>query len=285
MIELRKQIERDHYNKAVRRIIESKKIDWRYGAERNPLIWRSQFYLAENKIKEIIDEKIKLNRTVRFLDYGCGTGIFSILPAKLGAKVYGIDISEESIKFAKELAKHHGVEEKISFCIMDCEKMNFPNDFFDIVFNCGTLSCLNKEKAFSEIARVLKEDGVFISLDTLGHNPFLNLKRKINFIRGKRTEQTYRNVLKMKDIEMAKKYFEKREIHFFYLLTPFLFFFQRIPGFKYILSFFETIDKILLKISFLRKYAFRVVFIFSQPKKLIKLLNSDKIFKDDKEDL
>ena len=34
----------------------------------------------------------------RVLDYGCGTGVHSIFPAKYGAKVYGIDISEKSLR-------------------------------------------------------------------------------------------------------------------------------------------------------------------------------------------
>lgn len=263
----RKQIEKEHYNKAVKRKLGAKERVWQYGSAVSDLIWRSQFYFAEKIIKEIIVEKVKKNKSVRFLDYGCGTGIYSILPAKEGAEVHGIDISEESIKLARELAGYYNVEKKTSFSVMDCEETSFSDNFFDIIFNCGSLSCLDKKKAYSEIRRLLKKDGFFISLDTLGHNPFLNLNRKINFMRGRRTEQTFKNVLKMKDIKMAEDYFNKRDLYFFYFFTPFLISLRKFSGFKYILSVFETIDRVLLKIPFLKKYAFRVMFVFSEPRK------------------
>lgn len=267
-MELRKQIEKEHYNKVVKNKLEKpKKKGRQFGLKTNELIWQSQFYLVEEKIKQIVRERRDAGLIVRFLDYGCGTGIYSILPAKEGAEVRGIDISEESIDYAKRLARENKVEEKTSFLLMDCEETDFSDNFFDIVFNCGSLSCLDRKKAFLEISRILKKDGFFISLDTLGHNPFLNLNRKMNFKKGRRTKQTFQNVLKMEDIEITKDYFEKREIHFYYFLTPALIFFQKLPGFKYFLFVFETIDKVFLKIPFLKKYAFRVIFIFSNPKK------------------
>lgn len=200
------------------------------------------------------------------MDYGCGMGVHSIFPAKCGAKVYGIDISEKLLEIAKEWAKRERIEERTEFLRMDCERTEFPDNFFDIVFNCGTLACLDRKKAYPEVARVLKPDGYFISIDTLGHNPLLNLNRKIKLVRGLKTQHTVSNILKMSDVEAAKQYFKKTEMHFYHLFDLAAVPFQKFLGCG-IIDFLERVDKILLKIPFLRKYSFKVIFIFAEPKK------------------
>jgi len=150
---------------------------------------------------------------------------------------------------------------------MDCERLEFPDNFFDIVFNCGTLSCIDRNKGYLEIVRTLKPDGYFISIDTLGHNPLLNLNRKIKLKRKLRTQQAFSHILKMEDIGIAKKYFKNTETYFFNLVTLLRIPFQRLPRFNSIEKFLEMLDLFLLNKTFLRKYAFKVVFIFSEPKK------------------
>ncbi|MBC7073988.1 class I SAM-dependent methyltransferase [Candidatus Parcubacteria bacterium] len=264
-MELRKKIEQEHYDKQAEKIIESryKNFNWESGSKAFGPIFCYPLRFLERKIKKIIDEKGR----IKFLDYGCGTGINSIYPAKLGAEVYGIDISEKSLIIAKERARRENLEGKIKFLIMDCENLQFDDNFFDIVFNCGTLSCLNKEKAYSEIVRVLKPDGYFLSVDTLGHNPLGNLSRKIKFKKGIRTRQTFENILKMKDIELAKQYFKKTEVYFFIFFTLLAVPLQKLPGFKILLRVLNFLDNLVLKFPFFQKYAFKVVFVFSQPKK------------------
>ncbi|WP_409199566.1 METTL5 family protein [Methanobrevibacter sp. DSM 116169] len=61
------------------------------------------------------------------MDFGCGTGIFSIASSLLGAnKIYGIDIDEESIEIASETAKRKNIE-NIEFIHSDISEV--PNDF------------------------------------------------------------------------------------------------------------------------------------------------------------
>ena len=203
----------------------------------------------------------------KLLDYGCGNGVHSIFPAKCGAEVIGIDLSESSLKIAKERAKKEGVEDKIRFLAMDCEKMEFPANYFDIIFDGGTFSSLDFKKAIPELARVLKPEGFLLGIETFGHNPFTNLKRQINKIRGKRTSWAAEHIFNQKDLEKAKEYFSKIEVHYFHLISWLAFPFLSLPGGKILLNFLEIIDRGLFKIPFLKKYAFKVVFVFSQPKK------------------
>lgn len=136
MLEERKQKEKNHYNKQAEEIIKKNytNFDWCYGAKKYELILGIPFRFTEEKTKEIIGKKIKKGKITHLLDYDCGNGIHSIFPVKWGAKVYGIDISQKSIEIAKEWARRENVEKQTTFLVMDCEKLEFPNDFFYIIF-------------------------------------------------------------------------------------------------------------------------------------------------------
>lgn len=202
------------------------------------------------------------------LDYGCGNGIHSIFLAKSGAKkVIGIDLSEKSLVIAKERARKEGIEDKIEFIKMDCEKMEFPENSFDIIFDGGTFSSLDLKKAIPELARVLKPKGFLIGIETFGHNPFTNLKRKLNKLTGKRTEWAAEHIFCQKDLKEEEKYFGKIDVYYFHIVSFLAIPFLKIPGGKVLSGVMETIDRILFLTPFLRKYAFKVVFVFFNPKK------------------
>lgn len=221
----------------------------------------TSFKFCYHWLKENCKDKI-------ILDYGCGNGIHSTFPAKMGAKkVIGIDLSEKSLEIARERAKRKGLEGKVEFLKMDCEKMEFPDNFFDIIFDGGTFSSLDLQKTYPELVRVLKSDGYLIGIETFGHNPFTNLKRKINKILGKRTGWAESHIFQLKDLEEAKKYFGKIETYFFHIISFLAFPFLNLPGSEVLLKLLEVLDKLLLNLSFSRKYSFKVVFIFSLPKK------------------
>ncbi len=202
------------------------------------------------------------------LDYGCGNGVHSLFPVKAGAKkVIGIDLSEKSLAICRKKAEREGIGEKLEFLKMDCEKMDFPDNSFDIILDGGTFSSLDLNLVYPELVRVLKPEGMVIGIETFGHNPLTNLKRKINKKTGKRTEWAERHIFQMKDLKRAEDYFGEVESYFFHLISWIIFPFLNLPGAKIFLEIGEIKDRILLKIPFLRKYAFKVVFIFSKPKK------------------
>src|SRR3989344_3529774 len=135
------------------------------------------------------------------LDYGCGNGVHSFAPINFGAKkVIAIDLSEKSLEIARERAKKEGVGDKVEFILMDCEKMDFPAHYFDIILDGGAFSSLDLKKALPELARVLKPEGLLIGIETFGHNPLTNFKRKLNKITGKRTAWATEHILHTKDL-------------------------------------------------------------------------------------
>ncbi len=257
-MEERKQREVEYYDRQAQKWLQEKRVgDFEIF---EPLVLGSYKFLYR------LLENYCQNKVV--LDYGCGNGIHSVHLAKMGAKkVIGIDLSEKSLEIARERVKRAGLVDKIEFLKMDCEKMEFPYNSFDIIFDGGTFSSLDLKQAYPELARVLKPDGFLIGIETFGHNPFTNLKRKINKLTGKRTSWATEHILKMKDFKGAEEHFSKVEIYYFHLISWLAFPFLRFKGAKAFLRVLESLDKILLKLLFLKKYAFKIVFILSQPRK------------------
>lgn len=253
-MEERKQKEIEYYDKRAKMRISSE--DFR---DFDPLLLGSFRYCYDWL------EKNSKGRMV--LDYGCGKGFHSIFPARNGAIVVGIDLSEKALEIAGERAQKNGLEEKIRFLKMDCEKTEFKDNSFDIIFDGGTFSSLDLSKALPELARILKPDGFLLGIETFGHNPITNLKRGLNRIVGKRTSWAASHIFRDEDFEKVKNYFNNVEAYYFHPISWIVFPFLKLASMKPVLGIFEKIDKIILRLPFLRKYSFKVVFILSLPKK------------------
>jgi len=225
-----------------------------------------KFYSITRKSENFINDYIvKKYKGKKILDYGCGDGIFSVSAAKNGIEVVGIDISEAAIKNSKDLAKKEGVVNKTSFFVMDVEKTSFPNNYFDGIICSAVLHHLDIEKAFREMIRILKLDGSVICNEPLSHNPVFQLYRKLT--PHLRTEWEIHHILSKKEINLAKKYFGKIENKFFYLLTLLAVPFRNLPFFNFILTILEKIDSAILKLPFIKWWAWQIIFILSEPKK------------------
>lgn len=201
------------------------------------------------------------------LDWGCGNGVHTVPIVAMGAKkVVGIDLSEKLLDMARTKSTVAGLDGKTQFLKMDCEKTDFLKNEFDVIFDGGTFSSIDIKKAFPELARILKSDGVLIGIETFGHNPLANLNRSRNVKSGKRTAWAAAHIFNNEGIELAKKYFATVEIEYFHLFSWLLIPLINRPWGKKLFDFVEIFDRQFLKIPFLKKYAFKVVFEFSQPK-------------------
>ena len=255
----RKKEEISHYEKLSERWIKKKnKNNWDKDIENYNINMLLSYNFCKNWLKQNITSNMKI------LDYGCGHGMHSILLAKLGAKVYGIDLSNKSLQIAKKRAEQEKINHKIKFIKGDCEKTEFPDNYFDIIWDGGTFSSLNIKKAFPELNRILKSNGKLIGIETFGHNPLINIKRWLNKKRGIRTKWAVEHIIKDKDLKFDKKNFNIEKISYFHLLAMFLFPFRNFLIGKKIFKFLDKIDYILLKNNWIKKYAFKIVFIFSK---------------------
>ena len=262
-MEPRKQKEREFHN---RRVEASQKDESIY----QRLTSNKKFYSITRKSRDFIHQWILQRcKNKRVLDYCCGIGNFTCSIAKNSAQTVGIDISEMSIKTCRQRAIDEKVDQKVSFLVMDAENLEFGNGSFDIIVCMGVLHHLDIQKAYAELARVLKPSGEIICAEPLAYNPLIQLYRKMT--PHLRTEWEAEHILTRSSIKSAKKYFGKVETRFFHLAALAAVPFRNLPVFNFILSILEAIDSILLKIPILKWQAWQIVFILSQPK-----LHSDK---------
>ena len=101
------------------------------------------------------------------LDFGCGAGRDSMVLAKYGAKVCGIDIIQDNLDHAEKLCKKNGV--KVEFkLVQEKDDIPYPDNFFDGIVCNGVLHHINHaEEIVNEFFRVLKPGGmIYIMLYT-----------------------------------------------------------------------------------------------------------------------
>ncbi len=151
---------------------------------------------------------------------------------------------------------------------MDCEKTDFENNKFDLVFDYGTFSSIDITKALSEIIRFLKASGSLIAIETYGHNPLMNIKRKINVLLGKRTAWAAQHIMRKKDWEFVSQHFESCKIKYFGAISYFFLPVVKICPEKFrdkLLNNIYIFDKYISNIMLFRKFAFKTVVILSNP--------------------
>lgn len=119
--------------------------------------------IAKRWMKEI-EKQIPAGRRLKILDVGCGAGFFSILLAKEGHEVFGIDLTPEMIENAIQLAEEENAD--CCFQVMDAENPMFADETFDVVISRNlTWTLPNAEHAYGEWVRVLKTGGVLLNFD------------------------------------------------------------------------------------------------------------------------
>jgi phosphatidylethanolamine/phosphatidyl-N-methylethanolamine N-methyltransferase len=100
----------------------------------------------------------------RVLEVGVGTGISLPLYAP-HVRIFGTDISEAMLKKAKRRVADLRLKNIEGLAVMDAEKLEFPDDSFDVVMAQYVVTAVpNPEAALDEFARVLRVGGELIIL-------------------------------------------------------------------------------------------------------------------------
>ena len=226
-----------------------------------------KFYSIFRSNEEFV-EKFVANRTAgnRILDYCCGYGGTARKLAKAGAEAYGIDISPVSIQRAVALAEQEGLPDSVKFLVMDAEATEFPDSFFDTVLINGVLHHLDLPKAYRELARIVKPDGIVIATEALRHNMAIHLYRRLT--PHLRTAWEAEHILGKREIFAATRYFNRVEVlKFFHLATLLALPFRSSGLFEPMRRTLGALDSMLLRIPVLKWQAWVGVFMLSAPHK------------------
>lgn len=104
------------------------------------------------------------------LDAGCSHGVYSIMLGEAGCDVLGIDINEVEIERAKRWAKEKRLDNKIRFRVEDIQRIDAPDNAFDVVVCSEVLEHLDEpDRGAKELFRVLKPGAkAIISMPNMG---------------------------------------------------------------------------------------------------------------------
>lgn len=110
------------------------------------------------------------------LDLQCGSGEGALTFARRGAKVTGVDISEERLEHARRKARRAGI--KAVYIRANVVKLPLRSASFDVVHTGGGVTAWipDIERWASEIGRVLKPGGRFVWWD--GHPMLYCLRQR-----------------------------------------------------------------------------------------------------------
>ena len=125
-------------------------------------------FIKNNASRIICNEKTetKFLEGIECIDIGCGGGILSERLSRLGAKVTGIDASENSINVAKEHSFKSRLE--INYKCITTSKMlkDKKNKFlnkFDIVIASEVIEHVNERKIFlSDVSKLCRSGGLVV---------------------------------------------------------------------------------------------------------------------------
>jgi O-antigen biosynthesis protein len=122
-----------------------------------------RYYMAAEYVKDKI-----------VLDIACGAGYGSHFLSNYAKEVVGMDISEESIEYAKT----NFLNDNLSFHLGSVTEIPVMDKSADIIASFETIEHIDEpsqHRAMSEFLRILKEDGILFistpSMDAPDHNP------------------------------------------------------------------------------------------------------------------
>jgi ubiquinone/menaquinone biosynthesis C-methylase UbiE len=123
---------------------------------------------AHETFRERILELVAPQNGEHLLDAGCGTGLTALRIAERypACTVHGIDISQKMIAAARQDAEKQGL--KVEFRVGSITTLPYPDAAFDAVITnimFHHLNLLEKRQAVSEVARVLRPGGRYISAE------------------------------------------------------------------------------------------------------------------------
>ncbi|NQV20338.1 MAG: methyltransferase domain-containing protein [Rhodospirillales bacterium] len=131
-----------------------------------------EFHVRGREATTEVAALVKLKKTDRVLDVGCGIGGPSRhLATEYGCHVTGLDLTEEYCQVAEILAGLTGLEDKLTYRHGNALDLPFEDASFDVVWTQhASMNISDRPKLYAEMHRVLKPGGKLAIYDVIGGN-------------------------------------------------------------------------------------------------------------------
>ena len=161
----------DHSTDLEEKILQALEKD---GKDINNLVWTDlngldEFHLRKREATVEMASLLNLQPSTKVLDAGSGLGGPSrYLASEYGCHINGIDLSGAFCDVARSFARRFGFEDRLSYQQGSVLDLPFADDSFDVTWTQHvSMNIENKTGFFTELARVLKPDGMLACYDII----------------------------------------------------------------------------------------------------------------------
>lgn len=113
------------------------------------------------------------------LDFGCGDGENSVLLARRGARVLGMDISGALVEVARRRLAVNGITSGVEFFVSSAHNIALADESVDVVFGMAILHHLDLGRAAREVRRVLRNGGRAIFREPVRNSKLAAFARRL----------------------------------------------------------------------------------------------------------
>jgi ubiquinone/menaquinone biosynthesis C-methylase UbiE len=152
-------------------------------------------------------KRIGATRANTILDAGCGYCYHTVRLARSGAKITAVDFSSSALEAARNNISRAGIAEQVTLQQANLTSLPFPDASFDFVVSNGVLMHIPElESALSELARVLKPNGILVLNENNADSLDVRFReRLIGFIKTALARNSDQTVLTPRGTETWKK--------------------------------------------------------------------------------
>tara|TARA_B100000902_G_C27208281_1_gene862879 strand:- start:449 stop:1201 length:753 start_codon:yes stop_codon:yes gene_type:complete len=244
-----KEIEKNRYNSRASKVSNSIQT---FSIKSIPKFLRKPYEIYHKRLKQ------NINKNTYVLELAAGMGEHTQTLVNTGANITITDISEESLK---NIQKAYG--NKLKTKVADIENLPFRDESFNLVCCAGSLSYGSHSKVRDEVYRVLKNDGIFICVDSLDNNIIYRLNRYFNYLRGKRSKSVTKRAPSLNLLKLYEEKFNCEKIDFFGAITWLKPILSPIIGINSFSKFSNWFDQFFN----IKKSAFKFVMVLIKSKK------------------
>ena len=190
--------------------------DARFGAATDPRAHLDRWYAAvAHGAAAHHDAVLAAGGGKDVLELGCGDGTLALAEWDLPRATRSYTGVELSGVAAEEARGRAAASPNVTIRQGDAADTGLPGGAYDVVFCRGVIHHLDLDRAYPEIARLLRPGGVGLFYEPLGHNPVLNAYRRATPALRSDDEQPLRRA----DVERARRWFGEVGTEFYGLAT------------------------------------------------------------------